>query len=185
ATFDPATFYAHAERHLPRYALPALVRILAAVDVTGTLKQRKLRLVDEGYDPATVSDPLFVRDDAARSYVSLTAARLDEVRQGVRRLCGAPPRCAARPCRPCRSPWSAARPRAAPTASAAPCRSPAGPGSGSSARPPRPALRGRRRRRRSRPGGCPEPGPRRPRRPPDARAAPPRPRRRRRSRLRS
>jgi fatty-acyl-CoA synthase len=86
APFDPAAFYTHAERHLPRYAQPALVRILPGVDVTGTLKQRKLRLVDEGYDPGKVSDALFVRDDAARSYLPFTAARLDEVRQGVRRL---------------------------------------------------------------------------------------------------
>jgi fatty-acyl-CoA synthase len=66
--------------------MPALVRILEAVDVTGTLKQRKLRLVAEGYESREIGDPLFVRDDGARSYVPLTATRLDEIRQGRRRL---------------------------------------------------------------------------------------------------
>jgi fatty-acyl-CoA synthase len=86
AAFDAAAFYAHAERHLPRYAMPALVRILDAVDVTGTLKQRKLRLVAEGYESGDIADPLFVRDDDARSYLPLTPTRLDEIRQGRRRL---------------------------------------------------------------------------------------------------
>jgi fatty-acyl-CoA synthase len=86
ASFDPAAFYAHAERHLPRYALPAAVRLVHAVDVTGTLKQRKERLIAEGFDPTAVSDPLLVRDDAARRYVPLTAAVLDDLRRGRLRL---------------------------------------------------------------------------------------------------
>ena len=86
ARFDGAALYAHAERHLPAYARPALVRLVCEMDVTGTLKQRKLALAAEGYDPARVADPLFVRDDAARTYVSLTPAVLAEIREGRRRL---------------------------------------------------------------------------------------------------
>jgi len=86
ARFDGAALYAHAERHLPAYARPALVRLVREMDVTGTLKQRKLALAAEGYDPACVADPLFVRDDAARTYVSLTPAVLAEIREGRRRL---------------------------------------------------------------------------------------------------
>lgn len=85
-TFDGAAFYTHAERHLPRYAMPAAVRLVGAVDVTGTLKQRKERLVGEGFDLDAVSDPLFLRDDAARRYVPLTAAALDDLRAGRLRL---------------------------------------------------------------------------------------------------
>jgi fatty-acyl-CoA synthase len=84
--FDGAAFWAHAERHLPRYAMPAFVRLVTAVDVTGTLKQRKQRLVDEGWDPAVVPDALFVRDDAARRYVPLTAREAAAVREGRLRL---------------------------------------------------------------------------------------------------
>jgi len=86
AHFDAAALYAHAERHLPVYARPAFVRLVPEMDVTGTLKQRKLVLAAEGYDPARVGDPLFVRDDAARTYAPLTPAVLAEVTSGRRRL---------------------------------------------------------------------------------------------------
>ena len=88
ARFDGAAFYAHAERHLPRYAHAGRSSgSCRAVDVTGTLKQRKQRFVAEGFDPARVADPLFVRDDAARRYVPLTAERCaDDLRRGRLRL---------------------------------------------------------------------------------------------------
>jgi hypothetical protein len=56
------------------------------MDVTGTLKQRKIALVGDGYDVARVADPVFVRDDAARTYVPLTPPILAEIRSGRRRL---------------------------------------------------------------------------------------------------
>jgi len=56
------------------------------MDVTGTLKQRKLALAAEGYDPARVADPLYVRDDAARTYVPLTPDVLAALQGGRRRL---------------------------------------------------------------------------------------------------
>ena len=86
ARLDARAFYRHAEHHLPPYARPAFVRLVPAMDVTGTLKQRKLSLAAEGYDPARVADPLLVRDDAARTYVPLTAALLAELTSGRRRL---------------------------------------------------------------------------------------------------
>lgn len=84
--FDGAAFYAHAERHLPAYARPAFVRVVPEMDVTGTLKQRKQTLAGDGFDPARSADPLFVRDDAVRTYEALTPAVLAELRDGSRRL---------------------------------------------------------------------------------------------------
>ncbi len=84
ATFDGAAFFAHAERHLPRYAMPAFVRIVPAMDVTGTLKQRKHALVADGW--RRPDDAVLVRDDAARTYVPLTPERADAIAQGVLRL---------------------------------------------------------------------------------------------------
>jgi len=78
-TFDGAALYAHLERHLPRYARPAFVSVVAAIDVTGTQKQRKTALADEGYDPARVADALHVRDDDAATYQPLTSERLAAV----------------------------------------------------------------------------------------------------------
>jgi fatty-acyl-CoA synthase len=84
--FDGQAFYAHAARHLPRYAMPAFVRLSGQIDVTGTLKQRKQALAAEGWDPATIAEPLFVRDDAGRRYAPLTPARHDEITRGRHRL---------------------------------------------------------------------------------------------------
>jgi fatty-acyl-CoA synthase len=84
--FDGAAFYAHAARHLPRYALPAFVRLVGEMEVTGTLKQRKIALAEDGYDPTRVSDPLFVRDDVVATYRPLTPATLTEIRSGRHRL---------------------------------------------------------------------------------------------------
>ena len=86
ADFDGRAFYAHGERHLPGYARPAFVRLVREMDVTGTLKQRKLALAAEGYDSTRIADPLFVRDDVARAYVPLTPAVRDEIATGRRRL---------------------------------------------------------------------------------------------------
>jgi fatty-acyl-CoA synthase len=85
-SFDGGAFWAHAERHLPAYARPAFVRIVAEMDVTGTLKQRKQSLAGEGWDPERVGDPIFVRDDGARAYVPLTPARREAIRSGRLRL---------------------------------------------------------------------------------------------------
>src|SRR5690606_26776870 len=71
ASFDPASFFAHAAKTLPPYARPLFVRVADAVDVTGNFKHRKIRLQDEGFDPARVRDPLWFRDDARATYVPL------------------------------------------------------------------------------------------------------------------
>jgi fatty-acyl-CoA synthase len=85
ASFDPAAFYAHAEQ-LPAYARPLFLRIVSAMDVTGTLKQRKVDLQREGYDIAVNADAVYMRDDTARQYIPLTAAILELIRSGALRL---------------------------------------------------------------------------------------------------
>jgi fatty-acyl-CoA synthase len=86
AAFDAAAFYAHAERHLPRYAMPAAVRLVREVDVTGTLKQRKQRFVADGFAGDPFADPVFLRDDATRCYVPFTPALREALREGRLRL---------------------------------------------------------------------------------------------------
>ena len=86
ASFDAGAFYAHVERRLPGYARPLFVRITRSIAVTGTLKQRKTEARAEGFDPATVSDPIYFRDDTARSYVRLDRALYAEIEAGARRL---------------------------------------------------------------------------------------------------
>ena len=69
--FDPAAFWQLAMSRLPRYAAPLYVRIAPLPDMTGNYKLRKVDLQREGYDRAMVSDPLFLRDDKAESYLPL------------------------------------------------------------------------------------------------------------------
>ena len=85
-TLDLARVYQHAERHLPAYARPAFVRVVAEMDVTGTLKQRKAALAREGFEPPGATDPIYVRDDARRTYTPLDTALLDALKSGRFRL---------------------------------------------------------------------------------------------------
>ncbi|MFK0089167.1 long-chain-acyl-CoA synthetase [Pseudomonas sp. NPDC090755] len=67
--FDPEAFYALTEQCLPRYAAPVFVRVSAAADLTSTFKLRKVDLQRQGYCPQACQDPLFIRDEQARSYL--------------------------------------------------------------------------------------------------------------------
>jgi fatty-acyl-CoA synthase len=58
---------------LPSYALPIFLRLSPQIEVTGTFKQRKVDLVREGFDPAAISDPLYVLVDG--HYERLTPER--------------------------------------------------------------------------------------------------------------
>lgn len=77
--FDPAAFWALAAQRVPRYAAPLFVRVTPAPDMTGNYKLRKVDLQRDGFDPTKIKDPLYVRDDAARTYVPLTPAALHRV----------------------------------------------------------------------------------------------------------
>ena len=67
-SFDPSAFYALTEARLPRYAAPLFVRVSLAADLTTTFKLRKVDLQRQGYDPTAFADPLYVRDEEARTY---------------------------------------------------------------------------------------------------------------------
>ena len=58
---------------LPDYARPLFVRIVSALELTGTFKLRKQELALEGYDPARVRDALYIDDPARGAYVPLDA----------------------------------------------------------------------------------------------------------------
>ena len=82
--FDLGVLQARVDAELPAYARPVFLRLSPAIEATGTFKYRKVDAVAEGYDPAKVSDPLYVRDGAA--YVPLDAAALARVQSGELRL---------------------------------------------------------------------------------------------------
>jgi len=83
---DVAALYAHLARHLPAYARPAFLRFQDDVEVTGTLKVRKVDLVRDGFDPMTTSDPLLVADNEAQTYRPISQEVLRDIVSGKLRL---------------------------------------------------------------------------------------------------
>jgi fatty-acyl-CoA synthase len=84
--FDGVAFYRHAQRQLPTYAVPVFVRLVDAIETTGTLKQRKLQLQREGFDLEVIKDPIYLRDDEAGRYVPFTRELAGRLRSGTLRL---------------------------------------------------------------------------------------------------
>ncbi|MGC1304713.1 MAG: long-chain-acyl-CoA synthetase [Caulobacteraceae bacterium] len=76
--------YAHLAEHLPVYARPVFLRLTTALAATETFKLKKQMLVEEGFDPGRISDPLYVDQDGA--YAVLDAEMLHRLRVGMMRL---------------------------------------------------------------------------------------------------
>ena len=83
--FDAQAFGEHVARELPPYAQPLFVRLLPALDTTGTFKIRKLDLVADGYDPARIKGGLYFKDPK-RGYVKLTKSVLERLQAGAFKL---------------------------------------------------------------------------------------------------
>ncbi|XP_061630750.1 long-chain fatty acid transport protein 2-like isoform X2 [Phyllopteryx taeniolatus] len=71
-TFDSVGVFEHLESFLPNYARPRFIRIQSSLDVTGTFKLVKAKLVQEGFNPSAIMDPLYFLDDKEKKYVPLT-----------------------------------------------------------------------------------------------------------------
>ncbi|WP_181704572.1 long-chain-acyl-CoA synthetase [Chthonobacter rhizosphaerae] len=61
----------HLDSQLPAYAKPIFLRIKSDIEVTGTFKLKKLDLVEEGFDPDRIADPIFFLHPAEKRYVRL------------------------------------------------------------------------------------------------------------------
>lgn len=83
--FDLKAFADYVTQALPAYEQPLFVRLLPAIETTGTFKYRKVDLVAEGFDPAKVREALYVRD-GAKGYVPITAEVFAEIQSGTLRL---------------------------------------------------------------------------------------------------
>lgn len=83
-TFDLAAFSAFVARELPAYAQPLFLRMLPAIETTGTFKYRKLDLVADGFDPAKVRD-LYVHE-TGKGYGKLTKPMYDKIVAGEVRV---------------------------------------------------------------------------------------------------
>jgi fatty-acyl-CoA synthase len=86
ADFDLEQFRADVARSLPSYARPVFVRILTALEATGTFKPRKQDLTAAGFDPSGIHDPLYFDDARSQRYVPLDAALYAEISNGRVRI---------------------------------------------------------------------------------------------------
>uniref|UniRef100_A0A8C2X299 long-chain-fatty-acid--CoA ligase n=1 Tax=Cyclopterus lumpus TaxID=8103 RepID=A0A8C2X299_CYCLU len=85
AQFDGSTIYNHVVNYLPSYARPRFIRI-QVLEVTGTFKQMKVKLVEESFDPGRIQDPIYILDDKEKSYMALTAQVYSSIVSGIFRL---------------------------------------------------------------------------------------------------
>ena len=86
AEFEVRDFREQLARRLPSYARPIFLRLLAALEATGTFKPRKQELIAAGFDPARVGDSLYVDDQRAGAYVPLDRALYQSISEGAFRL---------------------------------------------------------------------------------------------------
>ncbi|XP_025064492.1 bile acyl-CoA synthetase isoform X3 [Alligator sinensis] len=70
--FEGEALYTHTKDYLPSYAIPRFVRLQDAMEITGTFKQCKGRLVKEGFDPTIIKDRLFFLDESKKCYVPMS-----------------------------------------------------------------------------------------------------------------
>lgn len=84
--FDIAALPAYLAQRLPAYARPVFIRISRELDATETFKQKKGELGREGFDPGTISDPLFMLEPKSGAYVALDSDRFAAIVDGTIRL---------------------------------------------------------------------------------------------------
>jgi len=84
--FDLAAFRAEVAARLPPYARPVFLRIVSTLEATATFKPRKQDLVEAGFDPGRVSDPLYFDDSRSQRYVRLDAELFAAISSGTLRI---------------------------------------------------------------------------------------------------
>ncbi|XP_046350831.1 very long-chain acyl-CoA synthetase-like isoform X3 [Haliotis rufescens] len=65
------TIWKHSEEHLATYARPMFLRLQKEATLTATFKQRKVELVEEGFDINKILDPLYYADQVTKSYIPI------------------------------------------------------------------------------------------------------------------
>lgn len=83
AKLDMKDFYRHLAKRLPRYAIPLFLRFLPSMTSTGTFKQQKFQLRNEGIDiekvPADQQPLYWLRGD---TYVPFRPEDYEQIKKG-------------------------------------------------------------------------------------------------------
>jgi fatty-acyl-CoA synthase len=80
--FNPQTLYETLARNLAGYAIPVFLRLRPEMEITGTFKLRKIELVNDGFDPEKIADPLYFLDPRSNRYRALDAATYSAIVTG-------------------------------------------------------------------------------------------------------
>jgi len=80
--FNLKDFYSYLKQYLPDYAVPIFVRFQDKFETTATDKVQKVKIKEEGYDPNTLDDLLYVLLPGSSEYVSLTPEVFEEISKG-------------------------------------------------------------------------------------------------------
>lgn len=79
--FDLAALRSHVADRLPAYARPVFLRIVPAIEMTGTFRLRKADLAAQGFDPAQAGE-VYVDDKSLEAYVRLDPSAYERIRGG-------------------------------------------------------------------------------------------------------
>ena len=85
-TLDLTLLHDYLAAQLPEYARPVFLRIRQEIDVTTTFKQKKMELVEQGYDPAAIPDPIYFNDPQRKAFVRMDAELFGRINAGEVRL---------------------------------------------------------------------------------------------------
>lgn len=76
----------HLKKSLPAYAMPLFLRRQAAFELTGTFKQQKVKLRDEGIQLDKVTDPILWLHPATGTYEPFGPEQLRAITSGSAKL---------------------------------------------------------------------------------------------------
>ncbi|MHA2326291.1 MAG: AMP-binding protein, partial [Promethearchaeota archaeon] len=71
-TFNPVDFAGFVNDRLPKYSIPIFLRVQNEIELTGTLKLRKVKLKKQGYDIDIIKDHIYLWNSATQYYNILT-----------------------------------------------------------------------------------------------------------------
>ncbi|XP_034050865.1 very long-chain acyl-CoA synthetase-like [Thalassophryne amazonica] len=83
--FDSKATYEHVKMYLPRYARPRFIRIQDVVAVNATFKHIKVKLAEEGFNPAVIKDHMFYLEEN-QCYVPMTQEIFNAINNNTIRL---------------------------------------------------------------------------------------------------
>lgn len=83
---DASGLRSHLRTRLPEYACPVFLRVMHAIEATGTFKPRKQELIAAAFNPTATTDAIYVNDREHETYVRLDREVFDRIRAGQFRL---------------------------------------------------------------------------------------------------